>query len=233
MYKMKNLIHNISVLNVLLLSLVLIVLLSELSPLFQGGFRYSPREEKKIEQLTRETAKENETLSPAEYASIADANLFHPQRIIPPEKKEEQPLPKPEFVLYGTLIFEDSGIAYLEDLKAPRRTAGRGTRQIPLREGDTLSGFILKQIAADRVFMRRGEEIITVKIHENRTQKIKDVSKKDTQPTKTEPLATAEGLLQKIQQKREEDLSTRTATQRSQIRPQDQKVFDMLEYRKQ
>ena len=42
-----------------------------------------------------------------EYAVIADKNLFHPDRIIPPEKKAEIVVPRPEFALYGTLISDN------------------------------------------------------------------------------------------------------------------------------
>jgi hypothetical protein len=73
-------------------------------------------------------------------------------------------LPKPEFVLYGTLITDDLRLAYMEDLKAPRNSPGRGKRQTALKKGDTLSGFTLKEIEADRIIMARGEESLTVKV---------------------------------------------------------------------
>jgi len=102
--------------------------------------------------------------SPADYMIIAEDNLFHPERIIPPEKKVEQELPKPEFILYGTMITDDLGVAYLEDLKAPRTTPGRGNRQVALKKGGALSGFTLKEIEADKIVMVRGEEKMIVHI---------------------------------------------------------------------
>jgi len=45
-----------------------------------------------------------------DYAVIPEKNLFHPDRIIPVEKKEVT-IPRPEFVLYGTLIVDDVRIA--------------------------------------------------------------------------------------------------------------------------
>lgn len=99
-----------------------------------------------------------------EYALIGENNLFHPERKIPVEKKEEPPLPKPDFVLYGTLITNDISLAYLEDLKALRSTPGRGRRQTALRKGETLAGFTLKEIEHEKIVMVRGEETMTVPI---------------------------------------------------------------------
>jgi len=99
-----------------------------------------------------------------EYALIGENNLFHPERKIPAEKKEEEPLPKPEFVLYGTLITNDISLAYIEDMKAPRSSPGRGRRQTALRKGETLAGFTLKEIEHEMIVMVRGEENMTVPI---------------------------------------------------------------------
>ena len=116
-----------------------------------------------------------QTLNPMEYTLIADQNLFHPERLIPPEKKAEAPLPKPEFVLYGTLITSDLGIAYLEDKKgAPVTTPGRGKRQTALKKGESLSGFILKELFNDRVVMNRGEETMTVYLNDSQAPKARE-----------------------------------------------------------
>jgi hypothetical protein len=111
-----------------------------------------------------------------EYAKIADENLFHPERKIPTEKKEEQPLPKPEFVLYGTLISDELSLAYLEDVKAPRSSPGRGKRQVALKKGDSMSGFTLKEIEADKIVMLRGEEKIVVNISDPTHPKAREAS---------------------------------------------------------
>jgi hypothetical protein len=116
-----------------------------------------------------------QTLNPMEYNQIADQNLFHPERILPPEKKAEAPLPKPEFVLYGTLITSDLGIAYLEDKKgAPVTTPGRGKRHTALKKGESLSGFILKELFNDRVVMIRGEETMTVYLNDSLAPKARE-----------------------------------------------------------
>jgi len=137
-------------------------------------------------------------LSPSDYMLISEENLFHPERRIPPEKKVEQPLPKPEFVLYGTLITNDTGFAYLEDAKAPRSTPGRGKRQITLEKGDTLSGFNLKEVKVDSIVMARGEEKITIYVYKKNNPKKREsmappsnVPKVPQQPAaKTPPIQT-------------------------------------------
>lgn len=123
---------------------------------------------KNIAAETQEVKIEAEqTPSSVEYSIIADLNLFHPERIIPPEKKAEQ-LSKPDFVLYGIIIAEETKIAYLEDLKAPHTTAGRGKRQKTLQLGQTLSGYTLKEVHRDKILMTKAEDVIEVKINANR-----------------------------------------------------------------
>ena len=107
----------------------------------------------------------------ADYVMIADRNLFHPDRIIPVEKKEEKPLPKPDFVLYGTLIDGDTQIAFMDDLKVPYSTPGRGKRQHSITKGGNLSGFILNEVLADKVIMKRGEEKITVLLDDRQNKR--------------------------------------------------------------
>ncbi|NJD57316.1 MAG: hypothetical protein FIA94_13075 [Nitrospirae bacterium] len=107
----------------------------------------------------------------ADYVMIADRNLFHPERIIPVEKKEEKPLPKPDFVLYGTLIDGDTQIAFMDDLKTPYTTPGRGKRQHSIAKGGNLSGFVLSEVRNDRVVMTRGEEKITVLLDDKQNKR--------------------------------------------------------------
>ena len=99
-----------------------------------------------------------------EYAVIAEKNLFHPDRVIPPEKKAEIAVPRPEFVLYGTLIADNVSIAYMSDKKAVRTTPGRGKRQVGLKLGETLSGYTLKEVFSDRVVMVRGDDRIEIRV---------------------------------------------------------------------
>jgi len=99
-----------------------------------------------------------------EYAVIAEHNLFHPDRIIPAEKKAEVVVPRPDFILYGILIADNVSIAYINDKKTVRTTPGRGKRQISLKIGEALSGYTLKQVLLDKVVMVRGDDTIEVRV---------------------------------------------------------------------
>jgi hypothetical protein len=91
---------------------------------------------------------------------------------MPVEKKEvAQPLPTPEFVLYGTLLVDDLHVAYMEDRKAPQNTPTRGKKQIPLRPGESLSGFTVKEIEPSKVVMVRGEERLVVSLDDETKSK--------------------------------------------------------------
>ncbi|NWF75476.1 MAG: hypothetical protein HXY53_02710 [Nitrospirae bacterium] len=164
--KFKKIIKNINLLNTLLFLVIFTFALYSLYPLINIKVKYSlPDAKKKVEEVEEATV-QNQIPSIAEYMNIPEENLFHPERKIPDLKKEEQPLPKPEFVLYGTLITNDLSMAYLEDLKAPYTTPGRGKRQRPLKKGDTISGFTLKEIEADKVVMLRGEERLVISLND-------------------------------------------------------------------
>jgi hypothetical protein len=98
----------------------------------------------------------------ADYASIAEQNVFHPLRRIPPEKKGDLAVPRPAVILYGTLITDDVKVAYVEDMNSPRTSPGRGKRQITLKKGDTLSGYVLKEVEKDRIELVKGDDRIVV-----------------------------------------------------------------------
>lgn len=161
----KPLVRNINLLNAVLLAVAAVFALYSLSPLLDVRIKYALPVPGKTQGIAKETTDELQTPSVTEYTVISEKNLFHPDRNIPIEKKVEQPLPKPDFILFGTLITGGTSLAYLEDLKAPRSTAGRGKRQIALKKGDTLSGFTLKEIEADKIVMVRGDETITIPVN--------------------------------------------------------------------
>ena len=172
---LKGLLRNVNLLNILLIAGGLVFTYFTLVPLTETDSRYLPAavkskgEEKKAEEATPPPA-----LSPNDYTVIGDQNLFHPDRKIPPEKKELPPLPMPEFVLFGTLVTPDLSLAYLEDKKAPVSTPGRGPRQSALKKGETLSGFTLKEIMADKVVMTRGDDILTVLLTDPKAPKSRE-----------------------------------------------------------
>lgn len=118
----------------------------------------------KLQPIEEEEVKETAVASPSmsDYLVVSEQNLFHPDRKIPPEKKEAQQLPKPELILYATLISEGMSVAYVEDKKNPKTTPGRGRRQTVMKKGDAVSGFVLKEIENDRIILARGDETMVV-----------------------------------------------------------------------
>jgi type II secretory pathway component PulC len=164
MLELRPVLRNINLLNILLLAIVLVFALSVFMPALYQDIRYRLPAAKKGVEVEQDALLQQKMPSLSDYMIISEENPFHPERKIPVEKKAEQPLPKPEFVLYGTLITDDMKMAYLEDLKAPRSTSGRGKRQVALKQGDSLSGFALKEIEAGKVVMVRGDDKIIVPI---------------------------------------------------------------------
>jgi hypothetical protein len=164
---LKSVIKNISLINILLISVATLFASYILLPLLEVKVKFSTPSPKKNIETVEEEETQAQTPSIAEYAVITDGNLFHPERKIPVEKKVEEPLPKPDFLLFGTLITDGVSLAYLEDAKAPRNTAGRGKRQVALKKGDSLSGFTLTKIEPDKVTMMRGNEKIVIAISDH------------------------------------------------------------------
>lgn len=119
--------------------------------------------------------------STADYALIGEQNLFHPNRLIPEGKKMPTPatLPRPELALHGTMIAGELKVAYLEDKKAAPKTPGRNAPSIVVREGDHVSGYILKQITENMIVLANGEEQMSLYLDE-----LKDRKGEITGPTK-------------------------------------------------
>ena len=164
MLQLRPVLKNINLLNILLLAVVVVFAFRVFMPALYQDIRYLLPPAKKSLKAEETPLLQQNSPSLSDYIIVSEENPFHPERKIPVEKKVEQPLPKPEFVLYGTLIADDLKMAYLEDMKAPRSTSGRGKRQVALKQGDSLSGFRLKEIEAGKVVMVRGDDRIIVPI---------------------------------------------------------------------
>jgi len=91
-------------------------------------------------------------------------------------------------VLYGTLLSGDMNIAYMEDKKSPQSTPGRGKRQTPLKPGESMSGFTLRKIDADKVVMARGDETIIVLLDDPQKPKARDAQTFETAVTQEQPV---------------------------------------------
>ena len=178
MQKARRILGNLSVINVILVVVLVMFLSYAVFPMFGKTVRIRvPGPKKQPAAAPAQKPEEVKTPSPADYVVIADQNLFHPERKIPVEKKDAAaPLPKPEFVLYGTLMTDDLHIAYMEDRKAPQNSPSRGKKQIPVKLGESLSGFALKEIDTNRVVMVRGEEKIDVYLNDATMPKTRDMA---------------------------------------------------------
>ena len=180
--------RNINLLNMLLIAAVIFFANYTFFLMFITNIKYAMPSVKTSISLEKDSTDEPPLPSSSDYMIISEENLFHPERKIPPGKKEEAaPLPKPEFILYGTLITPDTSLAYMEDLKTPLNTAGRGRRQTPLKKGDMMSGFILKDVQSDKIVMVRGEEKMVVRVYNPSRSKTNDLSAPGQAPHKSAP----------------------------------------------
>lgn len=182
MQSLKYLLKNLTLLNFILITLCVTFAYYTLFPLLKAEVKFTPPAIKKVAAENKAEVPENDVPSPNDYMVVAEQNLFHPERKIPVEKPPAPPLPKPEFVLSGTLLAGDLSLAYMEDKKAPQSTPGRGKRVAALRKGEALSGFALRDVEADRVVMIRGEETITVYLNDASSPKTRETAATSQRP---------------------------------------------------
>jgi len=175
MIRLNYILKSISVLNSLLIVAIAAVAYLIMLPASGLDIKLKSQDKDTIAALPGKPAV-NEKLQAGDYALISDQNIFHPERKIPPEKKEEKAVPRPEVILYGTLITGQESIAFVEDKKAPRTTPGRGKRQTVLHKGERLSGYVLTEITANSIVLTKGEERIVVLLDEGEKRKESEAS---------------------------------------------------------
>ena len=193
MGKVKYFFKNVTLLNILLLVEIIFMVTYTLLPFLNMNIQYTLPAQKNAIVTDEANQAEFAPPSPTDYMNIAEDNLFHPERRIPPEKKAETELPKPDFILYGTMVSDNLNVAYLEDLKAPHTTPGRGKRQTAVKKGDIFSGFILKEVEADKIVMVRGEDIMTVNVIDKRKTKMRASSGPADQKASAQPAQSPQG----------------------------------------
>ncbi len=168
MKALRYILKNINLLNLLLLFICFLFVEYAVYPLFQieGSYKIPAPKKSEVEE---EKIPAQSTPSAEDYSMIVQRNLFHPERHLPAEKKEEDmPITKPEFVLYGTLVTRDISLAYISDRNSPL-PAGR--RHLTLKKGDMLSGYTLTEIEEDRVVMTKDEEKMVVNLYDAKKTK--------------------------------------------------------------
>lgn len=213
MDKSRYILRQINLIN-LLLAGVLVFFIYMLFSLANAAFEFSLPPAKPPVPLAEEGVKatENALPSPDDYAIITEQNLFHPDRKIVTSAKESSPLVRPDFVLYGTMITEDANIAFIDDLKEPRNTPGRGKRQWALSLGDKLSGYTLSEVYTEGAVMVNGDDRIELAVIDQSKAKVRgDVL---TTGRKTEEVSSKE-----VEQNNGVSKSKRTVTRRTLQKP--------------
>ncbi len=165
------LLRSINLLNILLAAAAVAAGYYIVSPGMDKEINFPPPVVKAVPAPAADQTQKAEKSEPAgppiDFMLIADQNLFHPDRKIPVEKPQAPPPPpKPELVLYGTLITGHTRLAYIDNIKAPLTTPGRGKRMRVLRIGDMVSDFILKEIHQSMIVLVRGSEVMTVNLED-------------------------------------------------------------------
>jgi hypothetical protein len=158
----RYLVRSINPLNMLLFIIMVAAACFVLFPLMKINARYSlpQAKPKPVEEVEKPPEKSGNIL-PSDYTVIGELNLFHPERRVPVEKKVEE-IPRPELILYGTMIQDNVQYAFIEDKKNPKTTPGRGSRQTTIKKGDVISGFVVSEIGTDRVTLTKGDDKMTV-----------------------------------------------------------------------
>ncbi|MGE5790171.1 MAG: hypothetical protein ACM33C_04845 [Syntrophaceae bacterium] len=118
MTRTRWLISNLTLLNVLLAVLLPCAVIYGAWPFFGPGIDVAPAavaEPAAAPAVVATAAAPGH--SPVDFAVVAEQNLFHPERRLPQGK--DHALPRPDVVLYGTLIKGETSIACVEDRKSP------------------------------------------------------------------------------------------------------------------
>jgi hypothetical protein len=168
--------RHVTVLNVLLTVAVMLAGTGIVFPLARMDYRYKlPRIAQQVAPAEEKPVEDSPAALPTDYAVVGEMNLFHPERITPIDKKAE--LPKPELILYGTIVDDKQQVAFIEDKKAPVTSPGRGKRQTVVKKGSVINGFTVTEIARDRIILVRGEEHMSVGLMDG--EKRKDGTERD------------------------------------------------------
>jgi hypothetical protein len=175
--------RSINPLNILLLIIVVAAAVIVLFPLMKMNAGYSlPQIKLKTVDETEKPQEKSGNILPSDYTVIGELNLFHPERRVPVDKKADE-IPKPELILYGTMVQDNVQYAFIEDKKSPKTTPGRGNRQTTVKKGDVVGGFIVSEIKADRITLTKGDETMVVLLANTDKRKDSTGAQRPTQTT--------------------------------------------------
>ncbi len=114
-----------------------------------------------------------------DYMVVSEKNLFHAERKMPADKKkDEQTVVRPEIIFFGAIITDEKKIAYIEDMKNPYSTPGRGKRQTQVVEGAMIGSYKLKEINPETLVLVHGEDKMVVNLRDQKDRNIAEGTKK-------------------------------------------------------
>ncbi len=165
---LKNFSKNVTVLNLLLISIIYLLYAHTLAPLADNGSMSLPSA-KAIPFGEMPKPAEIQSPSFSDFMVVGEMNLFHPERHIPTEKAITES--RPEIILYGTIVSEDMKVAYVGDKKIGSQTVGREKKQRAMKLGENIGGYVLKTIEVDSVTFVKGDDKITVSVKDGRNNR--------------------------------------------------------------
>lgn len=178
----KVFLKNINVLNLLLLVMATFLFFELNDSLIDKKIKFTNSKPKEALIASEEKAASEKAAASLDYIAITEKNLFHPERKMPSEKKEELQLAKPEIILYGTLITDEKRVAYIEDKKTPYSTPGRGKRQVAVNEGSMIAGYKLTKVNTESILLVHGEDKIIVNLNTEKERKPEEATAKTKSP---------------------------------------------------
>ncbi len=184
MKTLRYLTRNATVMNMALLAVVVALIALTVIPLIRMRQTYYLPGIKAKPSVEEVPQADLQPKLPSDYAVVGEANLFHPDRMIPVDRKAE--VPRPEVVLYGTVI-DTARLAFIEDRKNPVTTPGRGKRQRIVKVGEDVGGYTVTEIGSDRIVLARGDDRMTVMLAVPDKRKATDSPSAPQQPAQVRP----------------------------------------------
>lgn len=166
----KTILHNFTLLNLSLLAILVILFFSLAYPLINEDVKIAIPKPKAVRAQDEKKPVDNNTAY-SDYFAVIDKNLFHPERMMPADKREEKQIVRPEIILYGTLITSEKKIAYIEDKKNPFSTTGRRKRQVALALGSAVGGYTLQEVNPESITLVHGEDKMVINLRDQKDRK--------------------------------------------------------------
>jgi hypothetical protein len=130
-----------------------------------------------------------DTLSIQSYISIAEKNIFNPDRIdFPALGKGSKPVVRPQVILYGVTIVGNYQAASIAN---PGRSLQKGEREtFPVKLGEKVGEYKVAKISSDRITLEAEGDSFEVLLYDPRVPKKRMDIKTDVKPatvTSTQP----------------------------------------------